>query len=394
MPPNHRKHPPQMTRRPFSGSTDAMAEITRLTRAGNLGQATARIQHMLGAKTVAVDPDVIEGEFTAVDQFETEMKPPKSRFTPAERSPLGQTLTRIAAGGMRPGPKRQSAQPAPLPDGATFRLHTYSGPQGSRDYWLFTPGTATQTPCPLVIMLHGCTQSPQDFATGTGMNTLAAAQGVIVAYPAQPAAANMNKCWNWFRPTDQHRDAGEPAILAGIARDVQRQHNADPAQTYAAGLSAGAAAAVVLAQAYPDIFAAIGVHSGLPAGAARDVPQALQIMRTGAAGGRLVHPVPTIVFHGTADQTVALKNGQAIMAQAQAGFGGTIQTEQGGSANGRTYSRTTQTLADGRTIAELWQIDGAAHAWSGGHAAGSYTDPAGPDASAQMLRFFAQHRRP
>ncbi len=366
--------------------SDPMAEITRLTRAGDLTGATARIQQMLGAKPAQFDPpvdsDVIEGEFTHVD--------------PPARAGLGETLTRIAAGGMRPDAKPRAGRIDPVPTGAQFSQHSHNGPHGSREYWLFVPANASTTPMPLVIMLHGCTQSPQDFATGTGMNRHAETHGAIVAYPAQPNGANMNKCWNWFRPADQGRDGGEPAILAGITRDVQRLHNADPARTYVAGLSAGGAAAVVMGQAYPDLFAAIGVHSGLPAGAARDVPQALQIMRTGAVGARLAHAVPTIVFHGTGDQTVALKNGDAIMARAQAGFGGTVQVEQGQmklGKGGRRYSRTTQTLPDGRTSTEFWQIDGAPHAWSGGHPAGSYTDPTGPDASAQMLRFFAQHQR-
>lgn len=361
------------------GQTDAMAEITRLTRAGDLTGATARIQQMLGGTPAPVDPGLIEGTYTRLDPAPV----PKSG-----RSPLGQTLTRIAAGGMRPDTKQRAAA---QPD-ARFTRHSYCGPQGSRDYWLFIPGNAQSGPLPLVLMLHGCTQTPQDFAIGTGMNALALAQGVIVAYPAQPSGANMNKCWNWFRPSDQGRDTGEPAILAGITRDVQHRHNADPARSYVAGLSAGGAAAVVLAQAYPDLFAAVGVHSGLPAGAARDVPQALQIMRSGAAGARLAHAIPTIVFHGTADQTVTLKNGQAIMARASHGFDGTTQVEQGKADGGRRYSRTSQTLPDGRSVAEFWQIDGAPHAWSGGQPGGSYTDPTGPDASAQMLRFFAQHR--
>ena len=378
-----------MPPRPLAGQTDAMAEITKLTRAGNLTQAIARIQQMLGTAPAPldppldspVDPDVFEGYFTRLDPAPV----PK-----AGRTPLAETMARIAAGGMRPSAMPLSGRADPVPNGAQFNQHSHAGPQGSRDYWLFVPSTPSPTPCPLIIMLHGCTQSPQDFATGTGMNAHAETYGVIVAYPAQPAGANMNKCWNWFRPADQGRDGGEPAILAGITRDIQRLQNTDPARTYVAGLSAGGAAAVVMGQAYPDLFAAIGVQSGLPAGAARDVPQALQIMRTGATGGRLAHAVPTIVFHGTGDQTVALKNGQAIMAQAQAGFGGTVQVEQGHS--GRRYSRTTQTLPDGRTTAEFWQTDGAPHAWSGGHPAGSYTDPTGPDASAQMLRFFTQHR--
>ena len=378
-----------MTDRFKPGPIPGMAEATRLTQAGQLTEATAHIQRMLTGAASSPADDAIEGDFHRLDEPAVGSTPRQVR----PRTPLAETLRSIAAGGMPSQTLRTGSGPA-VPQGASFTTHTHAGPQGSRDYMLFLPSCAATatTPLPLVVMLHGCTQSPADFATGTGMNALADAQGVIVAYPAQTQGANMSKCWNWFRPGDQGRDGGEPAVLAGITRDIVRHHNADPAQTYVAGLSAGAAAAVILAQAYPDLFAAVGVHSGLPAGAARDVPSAMAAMRTGVAGTRLTHAIPTIVFHGTGDHTVDIKNGQAVAKQAQQGFAGKTQMTKRQTNGGRRSDIAAQTLSDGRTSCELWLIDGAPHAWAGGDPAGSYTDPTGPDASAEMLRFFAQHR--
>lgn len=352
-----------MTNRLFPG----MARAAALTRAGKLTEATAQIQAVLAGKG-AIAPK------------------PKARTA---RKPLAETLRQIARGGMPAAAPRVARDITP---DAQFTLHHHSGPHGSRDYMLYVPKTKSKAPMPVVVMLHGCTQSPRDFATGTGMNALAQQQGVIVVYPGQPAGAHMNKCWNWYRPADQKRDSGEPAILAAITREVLTRQNADPKRVYAAGLSAGGAAAAILAQTYPDLFAAIGVHSGLAAGAAQDVGSAFGAMRSGAAGSGKAHGVPTIVFHGTADATVALANGKAVAKQAQQGMKGKKSVTKSRAGAGRSYEKTALIAADGRSIGEVWMIDGAGHAWAGGDAAGSYTDPTGPNASAEMLRFFAQHR--
>ncbi|MBC7736253.1 MAG: PHB depolymerase family esterase, partial [Candidatus Saccharibacteria bacterium] len=262
------------------------------------------------------------------------------------------------------------------------------GPHGSRNYRLYVPANRSAR-MPLVIMLHGCTQNPEDFAAGTKMNALAEEFGCIIAYPGQQSGANAQKCWNWFRAEDQATGSGEPAIIAGLTRDILRDHPVDPARVYIAGLSAGGAAALIMGCAYPDIFRAIGVHSGLAVGAAQDVPSAFAAMRNGARGHVLTTSLPTIVFHGSADATVKSDNGRAIIDQIIRPFSGVTQgAERVSEAGQRGAKRTIYKSGTARTVAELWEVDGAGHAWSGGSAEGSYTDPTGPDASRQMLRFF------
>jgi poly(hydroxyalkanoate) depolymerase family esterase len=360
----------------------AMAQATALTRAGNLTEATALIQQALGGSSPHVEPDTQDGSLADSHKVPLDSTAVAPIASSKRRSPLADTLHRIARGGMPDGVR----PPAPQSD-PHITSHTHRGAHGARDYMLYVPVALSAAPMPVIVMLHGCTQSPQDFAAGTGMNALARAQGFIVVYPAQPNGANAQKCWNWFRHGDQRRDAGEPAILAGIARAVLADQNADPGRVYVAGLSAGGAAALILAQAYPDLFAAVGVHSGLAAGSASDVGSAFAAMRTGAPGWAVTQRVPTIVFHGTADTTVAMANAQAVAKQ---GMTGQHTITKGRSAKGRSYTRAVLGHGD-KTMGEVWLIDGAGHAWAGGSPTGSYTDPTGPDASAEMVRFFAQH---
>ncbi|CAM4131848.1 PHB depolymerase family esterase [Roseomonas mucosa] len=252
---------------------------------------------------------------------------------------------------------------------------------------------------PLLVMLHGCTQSAEDFAAGTRMNQLAEEKGFLVAYPAQSGSANMQRCWNWFRPGDQQRDAGEPGLIAGMAREILREDGADPSRVYVAGLSAGGAAAAILATRYPDLFAAAGVHSGLGCGAARDLPSALSAMRQGAAGlpappaGAGARLVPTIVFHADGDSTVNPRNGDQIIEQLQRSLpvDWRMRVEEGRVPNGHAWRRTLYADGSGRHPLEQWLVHGGGHAWSGGSPDGSYTDPKGPDASREMLRFFLEH---
>jgi poly(hydroxyalkanoate) depolymerase family esterase len=298
------------------------------------------------------------------------------------------------------GGRGQAHAPAPLPDGARFEERTYANAAGSRAYKLYVPSGYTGQALPLVVMLHGCTQSPDDFAAGTRMNEVAEEQTFLVAYPAQAQAANASKCWNWFSAADQQRDQGEPSLIAGITREIMRDHPVESGQVYVAGLSAGGAAAAVMGATYPDLYAAIGVHSGLACGAARDMPSAFAAMKKGGSPpvtkgsgrrGRSGSAVPTIVFHGDRDTTVNPLNGDQVVAQAKPVADLRMDVNRGQSPGGIGYTRTVHADASGRAVLEQWVLHGAGHAWSGGSPAGSYTDPRGPDASREMMRFFLQH---
>ena len=267
-------------------------------------------------------------------------------------------------------------------------------PAGTRAYKLYIPSTYAGEPTPLVVMLHGCKQNPDDFAAGTGMNALAEEQGCLVAYPAQAKNANGSNCWNWFQAGDQRRDRGEPSIIAAITQQVMRDYKVDPARVYVAGLSAGGAMAAILASEYPELYKAAGIHSGLPTGAAHDVPSAFAAMSNGAANGVLKAKtgatVPVIVFHGDRDKTVHPQNGHQVLAQQADAQPGAATTEKGSTPNGRSYTRAIHRNAGGKLNAEHWTVHGSGHAWSGGSKRGSYTDPKGPDASREMLRFFGE----
>ena len=292
-------------------------------------------------------------------------------------------------------PAARGGASVPVPPGARFEERMFTGTAGSRRYKVYVPSGYTGQALPLVVMLHGCTQDPDDFAAGTQMNALAEEQTFLVAYPAQSQSAHMQRCWNWYADGDQQREGGEPELIAGIARSVLAEFSADPARVYAAGLSAGGAAAAILAATYPDLFAAVGIHSGLACGAARDLPTALAAMK-GQAGGIRPNrqPVPTIVFHGDGDRTVHRSNGDQVVAQAGAASGLAETVVQGASPGGIAYTRTTRSDASGRPVLEYWLLHGAGHAWSGGSPAGSYTEPRGPDASREMVRFFLAQARP
>lgn len=286
--------------------------------------------------------------------------------------------------------------------GGVSLKRNFKNAAGARAYTLYVPpGRDPSAPMALVLMLHGCTQNPDDFATGTGMNALADKHGVLVAYPEQTRRDNGSNCWNWFRSEDQRRDAGEPSILAGIVADIAADHRVDRKRVYVTGLSAGAAMAVILGRTYPEVFAAVGAHSGLPYGAAKDMPGAFAAMQGqtmanrdrsgGKAGARAM---PTIVFHGDADRTVNWSNGKAIAQDitGSSSNGAALSAESTpGNERGRRYTRESYADKSGTPVVELWSLNGGGHAWSGGNPAGSHVDATGPDASAEMLRFFLQH---
>lgn len=360
-------------------SNDTLRQAMRLMQAGDLQAATRTLQHALGgaagatptqaaneARGDAIAPGpYIEGEFRVIDE---------------EGAP--------------------SARPRGRPGASGFARLPFACEAGGLEYGLHVPAGLDTAGAPLLLMLHGCTQTPEDFARGTRMNPLADAHGYVVAWPAQSPARNQNRCWNWFRAGDQQRDQGEPAILAALTRHLVATHRLDADRVYVAGLSAGGAMAAVLAATHPDVYAAIGVHSGLPIGLASDVPSAFAAMRKG--GGRHRQPsatgaatVPAIVFHGDSDTTVHPRNGEGVVEQSVGRGGAADGAATSGTVDrnippggGRSSTRTVHRTPDGRIAAEHWLVHGAGHAWSGGDAAGSYTDPQGPDASAQMLRFF------
>jgi len=291
-----------------------------------------------------------------------------------------------------------------------FLSRSFTNHAGTRAYKLYVPSSYSAhqgDPVPVVVMLHGCTQSPDDFAAGTRMNALAEQRGFLVVYPAQAANANGSKCWNWFRSEDQDRDRGEPSLIAGITREVVAEYHVDERRVFVAGLSSGAAMAVILGTTYPEIYAAVGAHSGLPYGAAHDMVSAFGAMkggkgmpnRTGSGAGRAAggRGVPTIVFHGDRDHTVDARNGAEIVEQAVRGHSNELRLQatsrQGGAAGDRQFSHTIYVDTANNPVVEQWVIHGAGHAWSGGSPKGSFTDAGGPDASNEIIRFFYSQPR-
>ncbi|WP_240512361.1 PHB depolymerase family esterase [Pseudoruegeria sp. SK021] len=285
------------------------------------------------------------------------------------------------------------------PVGASFTKGVHSSEFGTRTFKLYIPSRAglsaglSEAPLPLVVMLHGCSQTPDDFARGTRMNLLAEEFGFFVVYPAQDRKSQLYRCWNWYKRSDQGRGEGEPALLANLVREIVLKQKVDPARVYVAGLSAGASVALIVADAYPDIFAAVGAHSGLPVGAAHDEATAVVAMQFGAPGRPHSHPLPTISFQGGSDKVVNPRNGRFIVARALEPYPQLHKTVKSGHiTDGRDYVRTSHRLGTGRSLIEEWVVVGGAHAWSGGNAADSYTDATGPDASREMVRFFLRHR--
>nr|WP_316639535.1 PHB depolymerase family esterase [uncultured Roseateles sp.] len=345
---------------------DLMRDAARLTQAGRLSEATAAIQRALGGLAPMAAPV-------------------------AHAAAAGEVLEGCV---FESAPQRAAGNPAPASGAAgEFRSGSFTHASLTREYKLYVPPGRIGQALPLVVMLHGCTQSPDDFAAGTNMNNRAREQGFCVLYPGQGQEANPSRCWNWFKHSHQTRERGEAALIAALTRALMQEQGIDTRRVYIAGLSAGGAMAGLVAAAHPELFAAVGVHSGLAPGAARTLPEAMAAMKSGAAAGHagVALPVPVIVFHGDQDQTVHPRNGEQLIAAATGQGGAAPRIEPGQSAQGRRHTRTVHLGVDGKVKAEHWLLHGAGHAWAGGQAAGSYTDPKGPDATREMLRFFFEH---
>ncbi|HEY6410751.1 MAG TPA: PHB depolymerase family esterase [Ktedonobacteraceae bacterium] len=400
----------------------AMAEATRLTRARQLAEATALIQRTLGSMSAPVGRSTRADVPNEAVVRVVEVSPPLLDPTihggvgaspgPASawpavglQTPSSDTLQRADS---LHGSTRRAQQL--WPDVVSHSSHprgkfvdgAYRNTAGTRTYKLYIPRSYTGQAVPLVMMLHGCTQNAVDFAAGTRMNVFAEGKTLLVVYPEQVSSANNSKCWNWFQPADQQRDMGEPSLMAGITQQIMNSYHVDSNRVYVAGMSAGGAMAVIMAATYPDLYAAVGVHSGLAYGAAHDVRSGFAAMRRGAgqSARQLTTVIPLIAFHGDRDTTVSPVNADHLLDQwlqamnnEQGGSVSSVKVERGQVPRGRAYTRSLYHDASGHAIVEKWLVHQAGHVWSGGSADGSFTDPLGPNASTELLRFFAEHSR-
>ena len=400
----------------------AMAEATHLTSAGRLAEATALIQRTLGGmsapagrstradvpneagvRVVEVTPPLLGPTIQAEAGASPEPASACPTVTPHTPFPNSLQLPGSLHGSTRRGqPLRTGVISPSSHPGGKFVDGAYRNTAGTRTYKLYIPRSYTGQAVPLVIMLHGCTQNSVDFAAGTCMNVFAEGKAFLVAYPEQVSSANNSKCWNWFQPADQQRGMGEPSLLAGITRQIMNSYHVDSNRVYVVGMSAGGAMAVIMAATYPDLYAAIGVHSGLAYGAAHDVRSGFAAMRQGAgqSARQLTTVIPLIAFHGDCDTTVSPVNTDHLIDQwlqatshEQGRYAHNTKVERGQVAGGRAYTRSIYHDASGHAIVEKWLVHQAGHVWSGGSSAGSFTDPRGPNASTELLRFFAEQSR-
>jgi poly(hydroxyalkanoate) depolymerase family esterase len=406
-----------------------MAEATRLTRAGSLAEATAVIQrtlrgffhsdaHDAGRGSAAEPSEPIDAAYRIVQDKPSSTDTSMRSTVPVNDKParpagpaMGHPARHLPGSWETPESRRSptkhkhevtpEAPPPSVRARGQFIDGAFTNAAGTRTYKLYIPNTYAGQALPLVVMLHGCTQSATDFAAGTRMNGLAERDEFFVVYPEQSQSANGSKCWNWFEPVNQQRDAGEPSLIAGITHKIMSVHHVNADRIYVVGMSAGGAMAAIMAAAYPDLYAAVGVHSGLAYGAAHDLPSGFKAMKKGPTRHNrpLTRAIPLIMFHGDRDTTVARVNADHLRDQWLRGIEGGVgpangvTIDRGQVVGGHAYTRFTHHGTDGRVILEEWIIHHAGHAWAGGSSNGSFTDPKGPDASAEMLRFFSERSR-
>jgi poly(hydroxyalkanoate) depolymerase family esterase len=398
---------------------DAMAEALRLTRTGRLSEATAVIHRTLRGEFLKSEPaanhdsngepeEAIEVEYRLLEERPSSDDKSERSTVPGDPKPTKGRLARLFLEGWKPPESRRTTKKrggtaeAPLSSAQAkgrFIDGSFTNEAGTRTYKLYIPSTYVEgESLPLVVMLHGCTQSPADFAAGTRMNLLAEEEQLLVVYPEQSKSANASKCWNWFETGNQQRSAGEPSLIDGITRKIMSKYRVSTERVYVVGMSAGGAMATIMAATYPDLYAAVGVHSGIPYGAAHDLPSGFEAMQKGASRHRreLRKAIPLILFHGDSDSTVAKVNADHIRDQWLQAFekngrpAGGPRLERG-MVGGHAYTRFAYHDADGQVVLEEWVIHHAGHAWSGGSSNGSFTNPQGPDASAEIVRFLRRH---
>lgn len=292
-----------------------------------------------------------------------------------------------------------------------------------REVLMVVPDRYDDAP-PLVIALHGCNQSAEEFLTATGLENLVDAERIVLALPeAEVSGDNPLGCWRWWEPDNQRRDGREPRRITALidAMDVP----VDRQRVYALGLSAGGAMAVILGTVYPDVFAAVGVHSGVGFAAAANTACALKILGDAPprveARGRLAYLhqprhriVPTMILHGRADDTVDPRHAEGLVRELARrndfiddGDGGNHSFDaapdatladpgpcRGDSESSPCYAHELKryTDRDGRAVLQQVMVDRLGHAWSGGREGHRYADPAGPDAGAMFWRFFDRYR--
>ena len=359
----------------------AISDAMKLLRTQNVGGATAAIQRVLSGRTV-------QSPAASHDAISQGVQSRRNRHS------LGAVLEALSANRKKFTPE----EPPEIPDVTTriepderFISRRYESSAGSLDYKLYVPHQHANREVSLVLMLHGCTQDPDDFARGTQMNRLADENGLIVAYPHQPRSRNAQGCWNWFDPRHQQRGFGEPALLAGLVQKLALEFGVSDRRIFAAGLSAGGAMADILAATYPELFDAVAIHSGLPIGAANDVISAFRAMKGHVEKTSVAHDRATsrkIIFHGGSDTTVHESNGERIFNQLVSETPGSVVLTTNTIVSGRRVTRIVLDDKEGRSIGEYWKMDAAGHAWFGGNSSGTFTDPNGPSASQEMLRFF------